>query len=46
MDISILSLADGSTSKPLIHSAFNELNAAFSPDGRWIAYQSTESGKK
>jgi hypothetical protein len=30
---------------PLLHSEFNEFHAHFSPDGRWFAYSSTESGK-
>ena len=30
--------------KPFVNSAFNELEPAFSPDGRWLAYQSIESG--
>jgi serine/threonine protein kinase/Tol biopolymer transport system component len=30
--------------KPFVNSAFNELDPAFSPDGRWLAYQSNESG--
>ncbi|MEX1243856.1 MAG: protein kinase [Thermoanaerobaculia bacterium] len=30
---------------PVVHSPFNELTAAFSPDGRFIAYQSNESGR-
>jgi Tol biopolymer transport system component len=30
--------------KPFVNSAFNELAPAFSPDGRWLAYQSNESG--
>jgi serine/threonine-protein kinase len=30
---------------PLIHSAFAENNAEISADGRWIAYQSNESGR-
>ena len=29
----------------LIRTPFNELNADVSPDGRWIAYQSDESGR-
>jgi eukaryotic-like serine/threonine-protein kinase len=29
---------------PLIQTRFNELNAEISPDGRWLAYQSNESG--
>ena len=32
-----------SVPKPLVKSTSN--NAAFSPDGRWIAYQSSESGR-
>jgi Tol biopolymer transport system component len=30
---------------PFIHSPFAETNAAFSPDGRWVAYASNESGR-
>jgi serine/threonine-protein kinase len=30
--------------KPFVNSAFSELEPAFSPDGRWLAYQSNESG--
>ena len=30
--------------KPFANSAFDERQPAFSPDGRWIAYQSNESG--
>ena len=30
--------------KPFVNSAFNEEAPAFSPDGRWLAYQSDESG--
>jgi len=31
-------------SAPLLHTDFNTDNATVSPDGRWIAYQSNESG--
>jgi serine/threonine-protein kinase len=31
--------------QPLVQTTFNELNAEISPDGRWMAYQSNESGK-
>ena len=31
--------------RPLIATSFNEANAMFSPDGRWIAYASDESGR-
>jgi eukaryotic-like serine/threonine-protein kinase len=30
--------------KAFVNSAFSELEPAFSPDGRWLAYQSNESG--
>jgi eukaryotic-like serine/threonine-protein kinase len=30
--------------KPFVNSAFNEYSPAFSPDGRWLAYMSNESG--
>ena len=30
--------------KPFVNTPFNELLPAFSPDGRWIAYESSESG--
>jgi len=30
--------------KPFVNSAFAELEPAFSPDGRWLAYISNESG--
>jgi Tol biopolymer transport system component len=44
-DIAITSLKDGHTVVPLIQTPFNELNAETSPDGRWLAYQSNESGQ-
>ena len=31
--------------EPLIRTRFNELDAAISPDGRWLAYRSDESGR-
>jgi eukaryotic-like serine/threonine-protein kinase len=30
---------------PFLNSELNETRATFSPDGRWIAYQSSETGK-
>jgi len=35
---------NGGTPVPVAASAFTELNPALSPDGRWLAYTSNESG--
>jgi Tol biopolymer transport system component/predicted Ser/Thr protein kinase len=45
-DIWILPM-EGSTKEPILFQAteFNESMARFSPDGRWIAYESDESGR-
>lgn len=39
--------SDGRAGKPfpVVHTAFQEMMGEFSPDGRWIAYQSNESGR-
>jgi serine/threonine-protein kinase len=46
-DIEMLTLdaARKSEAAPLVATTFSELNAEVSPDGRWVAYQSNESGK-
>ena len=31
--------------QPLVHTAFNDWNGEISPDGRWLAYESNESGQ-
>jgi hypothetical protein len=33
------------TAKPFLKTKFSETQAALSPDGRWLAYQSNESGR-
>jgi Tol biopolymer transport system component len=43
-DIWVLSMSDR-TLRPLIHTADNEMTPEFSPDGRWLAYVSNESGR-
>ena len=43
-DVWIYSAFDRST-KPFLQSAANEWSPAFSPDGRWVAYVSDESGR-
>ena len=44
-DLYVLSLAGEPTEEPLFQTEFNELGAALSPDGRWLAYQSDASGR-
>jgi serine/threonine protein kinase len=43
-DLFILSLDDGSM-KPLVATEFAEGQAAFAPDGRWIAYTTDQTGR-
>jgi serine/threonine-protein kinase len=48
LDVSLLEIGrdpGDAMMKPLIHTAFDESEATFSPDGRWIAYVSNESGR-
>jgi serine/threonine protein kinase/Tol biopolymer transport system component len=40
----VLVPVDGSKLRPLLHGAGSETNGQFSPDGKWIAYASNESG--
>jgi eukaryotic-like serine/threonine-protein kinase len=44
-DIFHVPLAAGGKPQPLLQTRFYEGEARFSPDGRWIAYQSNESGR-
>ncbi len=44
-DIYALSLEGERRSQPLVATAANELTAEVSPDGRWVAYDSDESGQ-
>jgi Tol biopolymer transport system component len=43
-DIWLLSVGDRKA-RPFLASRANEVNGQFSPDGKWFAYQSNESGK-
>jgi len=43
LDLGVISL-EGS-SEPLLATEFNERNGEISPDGRWLAYESDESGQ-
>jgi Tol biopolymer transport system component len=52
-DLMLLALDDSSTPpgtgapriQPLLQTPFDQRNAAISPDGRWMAYESTESAR-
>jgi Tol biopolymer transport system component len=44
-DIWILPLTGDQKPRPFLQTKFDELHAKFSPDGRWIAYTSNESGQ-
>jgi Tol biopolymer transport system component len=44
-DVSLLSLDGERSLRPFLHTSANETDARFSPDGRWVAYQSDESGR-
>jgi eukaryotic-like serine/threonine-protein kinase len=43
-DIWILDRSDHSKTRPFLATVFDEVEAQFSPDVRWIAYSSNESG--
>jgi serine/threonine-protein kinase len=44
-DVLALSLNGNSKPRPLLTSAFDELQPDLSPDGRWLAYVSNETGR-
>jgi serine/threonine protein kinase len=44
-DLWILPMEGDHTPKPYLRTAFNEQAAVISPDGKWIAYVSDESGR-
>ena len=45
-DLWVLPLAAGSKPYPFIQAPLRQEYGRFSPDGRWVAYQSTESGRE
>ncbi len=44
-DIWILPVQGDHTPKPYLRTSFNEANPSLSPDGRWLAYLSDETGQ-
>jgi serine/threonine-protein kinase len=44
-DLMMVTLQGERRPKPLMATSFNEVNAELSPDGKWLAYQSDESGR-
>ena len=44
-DIMLMSLRPPRLARPLIQTTVNERNAELAPDGRWLAYESDESGR-
>ena len=45
-NLAVLSLGAERRTEPLVHTEFDEQNAEISPDGRWLAYESDESGQR
>jgi Tol biopolymer transport system component len=45
-DIWVLPLDAGNTPRPFLRTKYLEDQATFSPDGRWIAYSSDETGRR
>jgi serine/threonine-protein kinase len=43
-DILMMTMDGKRPTEPLIHTKYREVNAEISPNGRWIAYESNESG--
>jgi eukaryotic-like serine/threonine-protein kinase len=44
-NLSLLALAGSHTRRPLLPAPFNVMNARFSPDGRFVAFDSDDSGR-
>ena len=44
-DVYMMGLGGDRKAQPLLHDPFNESDADVSPDGRWLAYSSDESGR-
>jgi Tol biopolymer transport system component len=45
LDVVVLPLTGSATPKPVVETAFSEVEPQWSPDGRWLAYVSNETGR-
>ncbi len=45
-DLAVLTLTGDRQTTPLVKTTFAERNGEIAPDGRWLAYQSNESGQE
>jgi serine/threonine-protein kinase len=45
-DVFVLRVGEDSAPRPLLASPYDEMAIALSPDGRWLAYQSDETGRR
>jgi eukaryotic-like serine/threonine-protein kinase len=45
MDVYTVGLTGDHKPQPFLHSPANESSPAFSPDGKWLAYESDQSGR-
>jgi Tol biopolymer transport system component len=45
IDLMLLSLEGARKAEPFVQTRFDEQRATFSPDGKWVAYVSNESGR-
>ena len=45
-DIGLLALDGSEPPRMILEQSFSEVNAQVSPDGRWVAYQSNETGRQ
>jgi len=45
-DLAVLRAGRDTVPRPLLHAEYDELTPALSPDGRWLAYVSDETGRR
>ena len=45
-DLLVLALSDDRKPRPFVATRFEQIDARFSPDGKWVAYVSNDTGKQ